>query len=477
MNEQLVSKNEKLPVTPSQESVRDERISGGELWAAIREKEEAHGQIEGAEELAQETGISSEKAQAILERPEFRERLDALKKKKAELEKGFHRNLLRALAPVLGLGSPEMASAQQISTEVAAVEPVATAENEDDEEFEEEKSEEEIVEERRVLAEKLHGELFDIQSPLAYRSVHLTSPELIPEDMTLLKNLRLEALGKAEEQLVISGRGNFGDGTTENPYYVSEQAALGKSGGSALGVIKMPENLDIDEGIFRSHTHPLKVRKEYVESASNEEGDRPYILPPSMVDMTACFQAASRGIDIRDRVIDSKGVWELKCSNDSVLGKKLAELSIASLLENNTETEYFNSRLETGEQNLMEAYGIKQSQLSGDFSAIDTEKAITNIAEQWGMSPDAIRRDVQNLVEKRALQEAAGYPSRPTKEVSGELDEVVSFVLGYGKKQFEFLRDSADASPEENQKMIQEIVDFADQYGLYMSYTPFRENK
>ncbi len=476
MNEQLIPKNEKLPVIPSQESIKDEYISGGEIWDSIKEKEGSRGQLKGAEELAEQIGISSEKAQAILERLEFRERLDALKKKKAELEKGFHRNVLRALAPVLGFGSPEVASAQQISTEVAAVESVATVENGDDEEFEEEKSEEEIVEERRILAEKLHGELFDTQSPLAYRSEKLPLAKLLPEDVTLLSSLRLDALEKPEEQLVISGQGNFGDGTVENPYYVSSQVSLGKSGGSTLGVIEMPENIDMDQEIQRSHTHPLKARREYLKLPEGETEDKLYILPPSMVDITACFQSASLGADIRERVIDSRGMWEFKCSKDSALGKKLAQLSLKSLVENNTETEYFNSRLGTGQQNLTETYGIKQEQLADDFSAPDEEKAITAIAEQWGMSPESVKKSMEALAEKRASNESAlHYPPRPSEEAARDLDEVVNFVLKYGDKQLAFLRNSADASPEENQKRIRDIVDFASQQGLEMSYTPFQE--
>lgn len=477
MDEQLALKNEKLPVAPSQESVRDERISGGELWTSIRKKEETPGQIKGAEELAEQTGIIKEKAQAILERPEFRERLDALKKKKADLERGFHKNLLRALAPVLGLGSPEMVSAQQVSTEVAAVESVATAENEGEEvSEEEEKTEEEILEERRTLAEKLHGELFDAQSSLAYRSEKLLQAKLLPEDIALIRDLRLDALEKPEEQLVISGEGNFGDGTVENPYYVSEKGSLGRSGGSALGVLKMPENIDMDQEIQRSHTHPLKARRAYLKFPENETEDKLYILPPSMPDITACFQSTSLGTDIRERVVDPRGMWEFKCSKDSALGKKLAELSLKSLIENNTETEYFNSRRETGEANLIENYGVRKEQLATDFSAPDEEKAIAAIADQWGMSPESVKKSVEALAEKRASDESGlRYPSRPTEEVARDLDEVVNFLLRYGDKQFAFLRNSADASPEENQKKIRDIVDFASQYGLEMSYTPFQE--
>jgi hypothetical protein len=476
MNEQLIPKNEKLPVTPSQESIKDEYISGGEIWDSIKEKEGSRDQLKDAEELAERTGISSEKAQAILERPEFQGRLDALKKKKAELEKGFHRNVLRALVPVLGFGSPEVANAQQVSTDVVAVEPVATSENEDDEEFGEEKSEEEIVEERRILAEKLYGELFDIQSPLAYRSEKLPQAKWFPEDVTLLKSLQLDVLEKTEEQMVISGQGNFGDGTVENPYYVSEKGSLGKSGGSALGVIKMPENIDMDQEIRRSHTHPLRARREYLKLPESETEDKLYILPPSIVDITTCFQSASLGVDIRERVIDSKGMWEFKCSKDSSLGKKLAQLSLKSLTENNTETEYFNSRLGTGQQNLMEVYGIRQEQLADDFSAPDEQKAIAAIAEQWGMSPESVKKSMEALAEKRASDESVlRYPPRPSEEVARDLDEVVNFVLKYGDKQLAFLRNSADASPEENQKRIRDIVDFASQQGLEMSYTPFQE--
>jgi hypothetical protein len=430
---------EKLPQeTREQKSLPEghEAPLAVDLMEQIHEKEESSIIGEGtAQKLAEQVGISQEKAQDVLDRPDFQENLQALEKKRTELGKTFRKNIIRALGPILGLGSPESAMAKQSPVEVVAV----------DEEYEEEKTDEEIAKERKEQAEKLSGELFDRESPLTYRSEKLPLTEYLPEDLDLLKGLQVDALEKAEEQATISGRGNFGDGTEEYPYYISTRITLGKSGGSFAG-IELPANLDTDQEVYISHTHPLKARLEYLRQGNKEEKDRPYIMPPSMVDIGSCFNVATL-MNVRHRVVDTRGVWEFKCSPSDLLGQKWALLNAMSLSINNPEIEYLSDRLGTGQQNLTELYGIDMNKLQADF-------------KQETASEGARVR----------------YPVPPNREAAQAVDEIVEFVLGYGNKQFQFLRDSADASPEENQRMIKELVDFASQHGLEMAYTPFKKN-
>lgn len=377
--------------------------------------------MEGISERLNADAAQRERAAAEVH---FSERAEVLHEKQRGIKEKFEASVRKAMLPVVTAFAMNWSTA--VAQETTGEQPVATPEV----------SKVAVKTEIRKWKEE---DVLDRNSPLEQSSEMKKTFErsITSEELATLEELRQEAWQGKNEVASYGGRDRDGR-------YLIQKHVSGPTGGR----VELEEAEDMVSDRVFSHTHPVEASSEFfgISALDIREGKRRAgIMPPSAVDIGQCIENASE--NILQRVVDPRGVWEYECDADHPFSRLKMKLN----------------------EDFVEAF--KNIEIHYGVDAADFAEAVRSTQD---IHPVFMLARTFSALESK-------YPGIE-KSVQDTLEKIVKSHMAFGLALLEYEQEgsrlamsSSEDSDQENAKKISEFIKKAEKIGVWLSYTPFKE--
>lgn len=408
------------PLSTFQKILEEIEILQQEDDSSIKRLKVVIGQLEASEEV-----------QVAKEEADYVARLAALEKQaegaQMKLQERIRRVLLSVVTAATLQGVP--GKVETISTNADSV--VATQNST-------ETRETASLSEKLRSPELIYQDIFDTQSSLNVASKKLNKESFSPEELVIVHELAKRARMSKEEWAIVSGKNTTGRFTF--------QLFQGTEDGVFFSLEAM-KKMDVTR-FDVAHTHPLST--EDLENHDHESGTRKrFLYPPSADDIRTCL--VNKNPFKVHRVIDASGMWEYQCDKQNP----------------------FVVEATTSLQRLGEAF----DQLSQEYKLITEERQrLLRIVETLYANSFAVVTLVQYFA---ALEERyPGIDAAGTRAINehAERAKKLFVVLMRNDLSVEWIRRNMNKwTDSELATRLQFFVQEAEENGVFMSYTPFKE--
>lgn len=441
MNENLVEQsNAALSENAAETGVlENERQADtlAETFTQIREIQKGGGAdvagVDGvAEEIAGRLKVDLVQLDVAKEAINFTERTTTLVEKKKTLKEKFDAAVQKALLPVataLAMNTaPVLAQESQTDRPVTTPEATLVAKSES-----------------RELKKE---DIFDLSSPLNVvgEKMKAFKREMLPEELALIKEFHRKVWQERNEWAMVSGRNQQGEFVVKMNEGESHKVSM---------PLEITEK--INNNLLLTHTHPVEVVGDSEVKQSMRHGESTlFVAPPSSMDLVLSCQSRAM-----NQVVDPRGVWQYSCD----------EKMMTAFLK---------------PQEQLKA-GIQQVVLLHALSPEDTARLQTAFSSSISQSPGEYRDEYFEMFSLRNFQDfitqslSKGYPGLAQSATSlldvyrTQKQDFAEVLLDTEHWNEWMLRNAAHYSDDELALRIRNLIKNAEEKGIAMSYTPFKD--
>ncbi len=390
---------------------------------------------ERVREMASRLGVEESQIEAAKQAVAFDERVQVFSEKARGTKERFQESIRQALLPVAT--ALAMNSAPVLAQEVQTDRLLATSET------------------TLVATSEGHElkreEVFDLRSPLAIAGEKMKNLkgrlkyELTAEELRFALDFQRKAWQEKNEWGMVSGQDEKGEFLVATNEGEAHQVRL-----------PFELSLQIKSRLLLTHTHPVEVESDPAKKEAMHRGEQQsFVAPPSAIDIIISCQTKTM-----NQVVDPRGVWEYTCEEAMI--KKFQEPQI---------------QLKAGIDNVIVLHAMSEDDRAQFLAAF---RGISRSPGEYRDEyfEDLALKNFQNIVNASLAQKYPGLEQGIASLIevyTSQRNVMAENLLDHEMWNSWIRRNAASYSDEELAVRIQNLIKNAEDKGVAMSYTPFRE--